>query len=49
MNNFLSDKKKFTIATLEDDTSLNFGVKHEKHVDTVLKKLLTVWQKKTGT
>ena len=40
MDNILSDQKKFTIVYLKDDTLLSFPVNQEKHVDTVLKKLV---------
>ena len=40
MDNILSAQNKFTIVNLKDDTSLNFAVNQEKHVDEVLKKLV---------
>ena len=38
MNDILSDQKKFSKVSLEDDTLLNFGINQEKHVDKVPKK-----------
>ena len=40
MNDILSDQKKFSKASLKDDTLLNFAISQEKHVDKVLKKLV---------
>ena len=38
--NVLSDRKKFNIVSLKDDTLLNFAINQGKHVDKVLKKLV---------
>ena len=40
ISSILSDQKKFTIVNLKYDTWLNFAVNQEKHVDTILKKLV---------
>ena len=50
MNDILSDQKKFSKASLKDDTLLNFAISQEKHVDKVLKNLLSlkVWHEKLG-
>ena len=42
MDNILNHQKKFTLVNLKDDTLLNFAVNQEKHVDKVLKKLLSL-------
>ena len=42
MDNILNNQKKFTLVNLKDDTLLNFAVNQEKHVDKVLKKLLSL-------
>ena len=38
--NILTDQKKFSKVSLEDDTLFNFALNQEKHVDKVLKKLV---------
>ena len=50
MNDILSDQEKFSTISLKDDTLLNFAVNQEKHVDKILKNLLSlkVWQEKLG-
>ena len=40
--NILSDRKKFNKVSLKDDTLLNFAINQEKHVDKVLKNLLSL-------
>ena len=40
MDDILSNQKKFSKASLKDDTLLNFAINQEKHVDKVLKKLV---------
>ena len=42
MDNILNNQKKFTLVNLKGDTLLNFAVNQEKHVDKVLKKLLSL-------
>ena len=50
MDHILSDRKKFTIVNLKDDTLLNFVINKEKQLIKFSKNLLSlaVWQKKTG-
>ena len=50
MNDILKEHKKFGKVSLKDDTLLNFAINQEKHVDKVLKNLLSlkVWQKRLG-
>ena len=50
MNDILKEQKKFGKVSLKDDTLLNFAINQEKHVDKVLKNLLSlkVWQKRLG-
>ena len=42
MNDILSDQEKFSTISLKDDTLLNFAVNQEKHVDKILKNLLSL-------
>ena len=42
MDNILSDQTKFFIVNLKDGTLLNFAVNQEKHVDKLLKNLLSL-------
>ena len=42
MNDILSDQKNFSKVRLKDDTLLNFTINQEKHVDKVLKNLLSL-------
>ena len=50
MDHILSDRKKFTIVNLKDDTLLNFVINKEKQLIKFSKNLLSLaaWQKKTG-
>ena len=40
MNDVLIDQKKFSKASLRDDTLSNFAINQEKHNDKVLKRLV---------
>ena len=42
MNIILRDHKKFTMVNLKNDNLLNFAVNQEKHVDKILKNLLSL-------
>ena len=42
MNDILKEHKKFGKVSLKDDTLLNFAINQEKHVDKVLKNLLSL-------
>ena len=40
MNDILSDQKKFSKVSLNNDTLLNFAINQERHVDKFFKKLV---------